>query len=290
MATAQAMVPAGTGPSRLVYILGSAILHAAVLVLILTRTPPPRIPEPRGETITVSMAPMAVSEARTVTPAPVTAPTTPPVVPVTPAPTPPPTQAAAVAPPAAPPPALDPQTATQQAPENAPVQALPITPPPEKPDMTTARVQPTPEPRRPVTRRAPPPTPQRAEPRAEPQPAEPSAPANAQPAPQQSAPQERGDPKAAQTYSARLASWLEQNKRYPRQAELRRIEGTALLYFRMDRNGRVITASLRNSSGSTLLDDATMDMLQRAQPLPKPPAEMTDAQLSFVVPVRFNLR
>jgi hypothetical protein len=31
-------------------------------------------------------------------------------------------------------------------------------------------------------------------------------------------------------------------------------------------------------------------MLTRAQPMPRPPGEMKDTQLSFVVPVRFNIR
>jgi hypothetical protein len=31
-------------------------------------------------------------------------------------------------------------------------------------------------------------------------------------------------------------------------------------------------------------------MLARAQPMPKPPGNMPDRGLSFVVPVRFNIR
>ena len=31
-------------------------------------------------------------------------------------------------------------------------------------------------------------------------------------------------------------------------------------------------------------------MLERAQPMPRPPENISDSQLSFVVPVRFNIR
>jgi len=44
------------------------------------------------------------------------------------------------------------------------------------------------------------------------------------------------------------------------------------------------------SSGSPTLDQETLAMLVRAQPMPRPPGEVPDNQLSFVVPVRFNIR
>lgn len=57
----------------------------------------------------------------------------------------------------------------------------------------------------------------------------------------------------------------------------------------MDRDGNVLAKSLERSAGYSLLDDETLALLDRAQPLPKPPPEMEGEQLEFVVPVEFFL-
>lgn len=91
-------------------------------------------------------------------------------------------------------------------------------------------------------------------------------------------------------YFARLQAWLERHRQYPRRAQLRRQEGTALLYFVIDRDGTVIEARIQRSSGHRLLDREVREMLERARPLPPLPAELAQAQLEVVVPVRFALR
>jgi len=52
----------------------------------------------------------------------------------------------------------------------------------------------------------------------------------------------------------------------------------------------LVTSHIFQSSGSSLLDQATLDMLARAQPMPKPPGNAPDSALSFIVPVRFAIR
>lgn len=99
-----------------------------------------------------------------------------------------------------------------------------------------------------------------------------------------------GTPGEVVDYMARLQAWLERHKEYPRRARMRRIEGTALLYFVMDRQGRVLDYRLQRSAGHRLLDEEVRAMIQRAQPLPEMPASMTQAQLELVVPVQFVLR
>jgi protein TonB len=44
------------------------------------------------------------------------------------------------------------------------------------------------------------------------------------------------------------------------------------------------------SSGSSLLDRATLELVERAQPLPAPPPEVRGAQIAIVVPINYNLR
>lgn len=91
-------------------------------------------------------------------------------------------------------------------------------------------------------------------------------------------------------YIATLQAWLERHKQYPRSARLRRQEGVAMLYFAMDREGRVLTYRVQQSSGYTALDQEVADMIERAQPLPAMPESLDKDRLELVVPVQFFLR
>jgi len=87
-----------------------------------------------------------------------------------------------------------------------------------------------------------------------------------------------------------LLAWLEHYKEYPRRARLRRQQGTALLYFIIDRTGRVLNYRLHQSSGHRILDNEVLSMIQRAQPLPPIPDKIDREQLELIVPVQFFLR
>ena len=82
---------------------------------------------------------------------------------------------------------------------------------------------------------------------------------------------------------------LNEAKSYPTQARRYRQEGVAYLRFTMDREGNVLTKSIEQSAGYPLLDEETLALIDRAQPLPKPPVEMQGEALEFVVPVEFFL-
>jgi protein TonB len=99
-----------------------------------------------------------------------------------------------------------------------------------------------------------------------------------------------GQPGADADYFARLQAWLEKHKEYPRTARLRRQQGTALLMFVIDREGRVLDYRLQRSSGHSLLDREVQAMIERSQPLPRIPDEMHQTRLELVVPVQFFLR
>ncbi|UTW51144.1 energy transducer TonB [bacterium SCSIO 12827] len=87
-----------------------------------------------------------------------------------------------------------------------------------------------------------------------------------------------------------LRYWLERNKTYPKDARRLRQQGVVHLYFRVTRNGRVLSFDIRKSSGHVLLDGEAEEMLKRAQPLPKFPDDMPGGYLDVVVPVLFSLR
>jgi protein TonB len=91
------------------------------------------------------------------------------------------------------------------------------------------------------------------------------------------------------TWRVRLMSHLDRFKRYPEAARARRAEGTALLSFGMDREGRVLGYYLVRSSGYPELDDEVLAMIERASPLPPAPPEIRQQIVQLVVPVRFRM-
>lgn len=97
------------------------------------------------------------------------------------------------------------------------------------------------------------------------------------------------DPNAVPRWKTALVMRLQRYKRYPAAAQERGVQGVARLAFSVDRRGRVHHARIVRSSGSSLLDRATMQLIARAQPLPPPPPEVHGATISIVVPIRYNL-
>ena len=96
-----------------------------------------------------------------------------------------------------------------------------------------------------------------------------------------------GIPGAQADYAATLLAWLERHKKYPRRAQRRRQEGVVLLYIEIDRSGQILNHRVQRSSGFRALDDATIDMLKRAKPLPPLPDDMDSERLEIIVPVQF---
>ena len=92
------------------------------------------------------------------------------------------------------------------------------------------------------------------------------------------------------SYAAALMRALERHRRYPEEARWRRIQGVALLRFRMRRDGTVTNYRIERSAGDATLDDAVQSMIQSASPLPAPPDDMAGDTIELTVPVRFTLR
>jgi len=93
-----------------------------------------------------------------------------------------------------------------------------------------------------------------------------------------------------QSWRDKLSAHLARHKRYPHYARARHMTGTVAIRIAINRQGEVIESSIEQSSGHRILDDATLRMLERASPLPKPPDSVDERQLSMIIPVRFSLR
>lgn len=173
------------------------------------------------------------------------------------------------------PPQLQPQAATpqpqvQQTPEPEPQLAVPESAP--VPATTTVVAEPDDPPPEAPTSEMPAPAA-----------AMPSAPA---PASLDALP---GSPDDVRKYIAALMRQLHRYKTYPRELKKARIEGTVVVEFTIDRDGRLLASNVKRGSGYPELDRAAMDMLTRANPLPAIPAFMNRDELALAIPVEYSL-
>lgn len=79
-------------------------------------------------------------------------------------------------------------------------------------------------------------------------------------------------------------------KRYPLLAQIRNMEGDVIVYTVVDNSGKVIEASIQDSSGNTVIDQGGIDTIYNASPFIAPPTElMTDNKVKLLVPISFKL-
>ncbi|MDX3911596.1 MAG: TonB family protein [Sphingobium sp.] len=116
------------------------------------------------------------------------------------------------------------------------------------------------------------------------------------PVPETTAPKSIAAPTASRLSNDARPNWeglilahLERFRRYPARARAARQQGTAYVRFTMNRAGIVLSSAIVKKSGSFDLDQAALDTLQRAQPLPAIPKDRPDV-VELTIPVEFNLR
>jgi periplasmic protein TonB len=154
----------------------------------------------------------------------------------------------------------------------------------------------------------PPPPPQTSIPPPEdtpPAPQPPTLPPGAEPAPPPSAPSTASDhvadvqaapaktpgseeavsPPALRRWRQDLIAEIERHKHFPAGAQGR--AGVVRVAFSIDQTGRLMSVRVAASSGSTILDDAAIDLIRRAEPFSPPPQGVKASELSFVAPIRY---
>jgi TonB family protein len=95
--------------------------------------------------------------------------------------------------------------------------------------------------------------------------------------------------KAMSDWNNQLVSTLEQNKQYPTEARNKGEQGTVVVNFTVDRDGNLVDSKVSQSSGSVLLDQAAIDLLQRTQPFAPLPSDYDKSQFTLRLPIRFSL-
>jgi protein TonB len=91
------------------------------------------------------------------------------------------------------------------------------------------------------------------------------------------------------SWQKQLMSHLNRFKRYPDQARARGASGITNVAFTIDRSGRVLSARVAQGSGSTLLDEEAIAIVQRASPMPTPPLDAPGETFDLVLPIQFQI-
>jgi protein TonB len=243
------------GPIHPAAVAAAVLLHLLALGVLLRAghvvSPPPPV-----MTLALTMPQVQSLPAQSASPPPTAAPPPPPPVQTTPAPS-----------------VLTPLTsADSAAPEEAPARTGQVPPPP---------VQAAQAPRERTTTSHPLPR-REAAPREAPSPAAPAPPAAAPPSASAAS-------AASASWQVALSAWLQAHKFYPERARRRGEQGTVVLRFTAERDGRVLHVALVEPSGSRILDNAALSMLRDAH-IPPFPATMPQQQITLTLPVRYALQ
>jgi periplasmic protein TonB len=91
--------------------------------------------------------------------------------------------------------------------------------------------------------------------------------------------------KLTANWGRKISAYFELHKRYP---ENKSKSTTVQVSIVLDRRGHVVSVGVAESSGDAAFDEAALSMIRRSDPVPLPPAGLTDDQFSFGLAVKFT--
>jgi protein TonB len=94
---------------------------------------------------------------------------------------------------------------------------------------------------------------------------------------------------ALSQYGSLLGKAIAKHKSYPKIAQMRGWQGECLLDLKIDSNGNVLSANIKESSGHESLDNQALEMVRKASPFPAPPEALRGRSFNITVPVSFRL-
>ena len=96
--------------------------------------------------------------------------------------------------------------------------------------------------------------------------------------------------KTMESYSAKLTKAIAKQKKYPRIAQMRGWQGEIIIDLKIDGQGNLIKAKIKQGSKFKILDTEGMNMVKRASPFPKPPIKLESKIFNVIVPISFKLQ
>ena len=82
---------------------------------------------------------------------------------------------------------------------------------------------------------------------------------------------------------------IERQKRYPRLANVRQIEGRAKVRFVIDPHGKVQDVMIVKGTRHQTLDEAALNAIRMASPFPRPPRHLFNGPISLEITIVFEL-
>ncbi|UGY13647.1 TonB family protein [Bradyrhizobium septentrionale] len=86
-------------------------------------------------------------------------------------------------------------------------------------------------------------------------------------------------------WGKKISAYLDLHKKFP---ENKIKDAKVKVALVLNRVGKVLSVAVMESSGDAAYDDAAVSMVHRSDPVPAPPADLTDDQFSFSLDVKFN--
>jgi len=87
-------------------------------------------------------------------------------------------------------------------------------------------------------------------------------------------------------WGRQISAYFELHKRYPKVKKNK--TATVKVSLVLNRLGNVVHVGVLESSGDAAFDEAAIAMIRRSDPVPRPPAELTDDTFSYSLNVNFN--
>jgi periplasmic protein TonB len=94
--------------------------------------------------------------------------------------------------------------------------------------------------------------------------------------------------KVTAEWGRKISAYFELHKRYPQVKKQKK--ATVKVSLVLNRLGNVVSVGVLESSGDPAFDEAAIAMIRRSDPVPRPPAELTQDQFSYSLNVNFNER
>jgi periplasmic protein TonB len=91
--------------------------------------------------------------------------------------------------------------------------------------------------------------------------------------------------KISATWGKKISAFIKLHQRYP---EKKSREAKVTVNLVLNRRGNVVSVNVVGSSGDAAFDQAAISMVRRSDPMPEPPAELTDDAFSFDMDVIFE--
>lgn len=93
---------------------------------------------------------------------------------------------------------------------------------------------------------------------------------------------------ALNKYLAKVRDTIDYNKQYPHRARMRRQQGTVKVSFMINASGRAEKVAVVKSSGSRILDRATLELVSRLR-FDAPPKDLESIPVAVIAPVDYSL-